>query len=130
QELALLRAYSAGLCLGNHSPYDAIPHLTPVMNAGEWGQLLDDFAALNPFQPEFVRAIIEQIRPVTAPTSAAQTWRDAAPTPDDLRELQQTEREQEPLAASGKSGATSEPAKSSETNVRNLGALKDMFQDD
>lgn len=130
QELALLRAYAAGLCLGNHSPYDAIPQLTQVMTANEWEQLLDEFVALNPFQPDFVRAIVAQIHPVTAPKSAAQTWRDAAPTPEDLRESPRTERAQEPLAASGRRGASTEPGKEPEANVRELGALRGMFEDD
>jgi hypothetical protein len=130
QELALLRALAAGLCLGNHSPYDAIPHLTQAMTASEWDQLLDDFVALNPFQPDFVRAIVEQIQPVTAPKSAAQTWRDAAPTPEDLRDSPETDRAQQPLAASGKRGPSTEPAKEPEANVRDLGALKGMFEDD
>jgi hypothetical protein len=104
QEASLLRAYAIGLTIGNHSPYDAIPHLSSVLAAGEWEQLLDDFVRLNPFQPELVRAIVAQVEPITAPKSEAQTWRNAVPPPEDFREPDRpTVRDStEPLAASSR----------------------------
>jgi hypothetical protein len=130
-ELALLRAYATGLCLGNHSPYDAIPHLTQAMSAEEWERLLSDFVALNPFQPDFVRAIVEQIRPIAAPKSEAETWHSAVPLAEDLHDVAPADAPvQEPLAAAGKHGTTtSESPKDSESNVRNLGSLSGMFEE-
>lgn len=130
QEATLLRAYSAGLSIGNHSPYEAIPHLSPILSATEWEQLLEDFVALNPFQPEFVQAIVEQIEPITAPRSEARAWRSAEPTPEDLREPGRADDTvREPMAASARFPAEPEP-KEEGTNNRNLGALAGMFDDE
>jgi hypothetical protein len=133
QETTLLPKYAAGLSIGNHSPYDAIPQLAQVLGANEWEQLLEDFVRLNPFQPELVQAIVQQIEPITAPRSEAQTWRDAVPPPADLRESRgPSERPaSEPLAASSRrpSSASQAPAKPA-TNVRDLGAIPDMFEDE
>ncbi|MFO0570175.1 MAG: hypothetical protein U0263_31315 [Polyangiaceae bacterium] len=131
QEETLLRAYSAGLSIGNHSPYDAIPHLSQALSATEWEQLLEDFVALNPFQPEFVQAIVEQIEPVTAPRSQARTWKSAEPTPEDLREpTKSSEPSRERAAASGRSTSVAPEPEQPGTNVRDLGALSGMFDDE
>ena len=125
QEIALLRALSAGLCYGNHSPYDAIPQLTQALTADEWKALLGEFVALNPFQPDFVQAIVTQIQPIQTPRADTDTWRDAVPTPPDLiADEPDTDKHQMPLAAAGKS------VSADETNVRDLGALAGMFEDE
>ena len=130
QEASLLRAYSAGLSIGNHSPYDAIPHLSQVLSATEWEQLLEAFVQLNPFQPDFVQAIVEQIEPVTAPKSEARTWRSAEPAAEDLREpARSSEPARDPVAASARTPTPPEPEDPS-TNVRDLGALSGMFDDE
>lgn len=130
QEAALLRAYSAGLSIGNHSPYDAIPHLSQALSATEWEQLLDAFVQLNPFQPDFVQAIVAQIEPVTAPKSEARTWRSAEPTAEDLREpARSSEPARDPVAASARTPTPPQPEEPS-TNVRDLGALSGMFDDE
>lgn len=132
EEESLLRAFAAGLCLGNHSPYDAIPQLAQVLSPSEWAELLADLVALNPFHPDMVHAIVEQVMPVTAPRSDAGTWQAAAPIAEDLRvPAPATEaRVQEPLAASGRGGASTEPPKAPANNVRDLGALAGMFDDE
>jgi len=125
QETSLLRALSAGLCIGNHSPYEVIPQLTQALTPAEWNELLEDFAVLNPFQPEFVQAITEQIQPIRMPRTSADTWREAAPTPPDLIvDEPDTDKHTMPLAAAAKGP---EP---NETNVRDLGALAGMFEDE
>lgn len=130
QEATLLRAYAAGLCLGNHSPYEAIPQLRQVVTEAEWEELLSDFVSLNPFQPDFVRAIVEQLKPMATPRTEPESWRSAEPTPDDLLATAQTERASEPLAAAGRSGAGGDAQDETGTNRRDLGALNDMFKDD
>jgi hypothetical protein len=134
EESRLLRALSTGLCLGNHSPYDAIPQLTPVMAPAEWQRLIDDFVALNPFQPDFVRLIVDQVAPVPpSPATERGPWRpvEAAPTPDDFREPPQAkEPSVRPQAASGRADASTERTVEAATNVRDLGALANMFEDD
>ncbi len=131
QELALLRAYSAGLCIGNHNPYDAIPRLSQVLSATEWETLLADFQALNPFQPELVQAIVEQVEPVVAPRSSTGQWRAAQPQPADFGAPTGTESPPEPRAAAS---TRPTPANLNDehraTNQRDLGALDGMFDED
>ncbi|MGE0402499.1 MAG: hypothetical protein AB7T06_37705 [Kofleriaceae bacterium] len=125
QETSLLRALSAGLYIGNHSPYEVIPQLTQVLTPLEWNELLDDFAVLNPFQPEFVQAITEQIQPIRTPRTSTDTWREATPTPPDLIvDEPDTDKHAMPMAAAAKGAETTE------TNVRDLGALAGMFEDE
>ncbi|MGH7271568.1 MAG: hypothetical protein ACREJ3_14150, partial [Polyangiaceae bacterium] len=134
EESRLLRALSTGLCLGNHSPYDAIPQLTPVMDPGEWQRLIDDFVALNPFQPDFVRLIVDHVAPVP-PSSVTERgpWRpvEVTPAPDDFREPPRTKEPSVlPQAASGRGEASTERTVEPATNVRDLGPLANMFEDD
>lgn len=132
QELALLRAYAAGLCIGNHSPYDAIPRLTQVLTLTEWEVLLADFRALNPFQPELVGAIVNQVEPVLAPESSTGAWgRAQSPLAADLASVL-TEPVLEPKAAASTRSLPVEPAPagSSPANQRDLGALAGMFDEE
>ncbi len=125
QETSLLRALSAGLCIGNHSPYEVIPQLTQVLSPLEWNELLGDFAALNPFQPEFVQAITEQIQPIQTQRTSTDTWREATPVaPDLIVDEPDTDKHAMPLAAAAKGADTNE------TNVRDLGPLAGMFEDE
>lgn len=130
QELALLRAYAAGLCMGNHSPYDAIPRLTQVLSPTEWETLLSDFQALNPFQPELVQAIVEQLEPVTAPRSSAGVWRDAVPPPTDLDATPLPEASMDPKAAASTRPSAAPAPEPGPANHRDLGALADMFDEE
>jgi hypothetical protein len=134
EESRLLRALSTGLCLGNHSPYDAIPQLAPVMDPSEWQRLIDDFVALNPFQLDFVRLIVDQVAPVPpSPPTERGPWRpvEPTPTPEDFREPPQTKAPSvRPQAASGRGEASTGRTVEAATNVRDLGALANMFEDD
>lgn len=132
EEESLLRIYSTSLCFGNHSPHDAIPQLAQVLSPSEWEQLLDDFVALNPFQLDMVRAIVEQVTPITTPRSETRTWQSAVPIAEDLRESPPAieMRAREPLAASGRGDHAPDPPKTPATNVRDLGALAAMFDDE
>lgn len=132
EEETLLRAFAVGLCLGTHSPYDAIPKLAKVLSPSEWEQLLDDLVALNPFHRDMVHAIVEQILPLRTPRSDADVWQSAAPIAEDLREPPRAPGAyaQEPLAASGRAVAGTELPKTPANNVRDLGALAGMFDDE
>lgn len=132
QELSLLRAYAAGLCIGNHSPYDAIPRLTQVLSPTEWESLLADFQALNPFQPELVQAIVEQLEPVTAPRSSAGAWRGATspPLPPDLEPAPPGEPSIQPKAAASTRPSPPVPPEPGAANQRDLGALAGMFDEE
>lgn len=132
QELALLRAYAAGLCIGNHSPYDAIPRLTQVLSPTEWETLLSDFQALNPFQPELVQAIVQQVEPITAPRSSARVWQGAAvPVPDaDAEASPSDERSVEPKAAASTQPSPPVDPEPGPANRRDLGALAGMFDEE
>ena len=130
-EMSLLRAYAAGLCIGNHSPYDAIPRLTPVLTSTEWETLLDDFQALNPFQPELVRAIVEQVEPVIAPRSSAGVWRRAeAPPAPDLAPAPEEPSLQPKAAASTRPRSPEPTLPEVGANQRDLGALAGMFDEE
>jgi hypothetical protein len=104
------------------------------MDPSEWQRLIDDFVALNPFQPDFVRLIVDQVAPVPAsPPTERGPWRpvEPTPTPDDFREPPQTkEPSVRPQAASAREGASTERTVEAATNVRDLGALANMFEDD
>lgn len=130
RELALLRAYAAGLCIGNHSPYDAIPRLTQVLSPTDWENLLDDFQTLNPFQPELVQTIVEQVAPITAPRSSARVWREAAPPPADLSRPPHEVPAIQPVAAASSRTSPEAPPETGAANKRDLGALAGMFDEE
>lgn len=131
QERSLLRAYAAGLCLGNHSPYDAITPLSQVLSAGEWEGLLADFEVLNPFQQELVRAIVDLVAPVTAPRSQPGSWRAPTPVPADMAPADAPLASPQPMAASGRGGAPADTVRDDDPpNKRDLGALAGMFDDE
>lgn len=127
QERALLRTYAAGRCIGNHSPYESIPHLASVLSATEWETLLDDFQALNPFQPDLVQAIVEQVLPVVTPRSSTGAWRGVMPTPPD--EVRAPEKAP---AATAMNSPQSDPLPPppGPANQRDLGALAGMFDEE
>lgn len=132
QEVALLRAYAAGLCMGNHNPYDAIPRLSQILSSTEWESLLTDFQALNPFQPELVQAIIAQVAPVTPPqgstskAGAGQVQHQPADFEAKGRALSPESR----AAAGARTPLAPETAQPTAPNKRDLGALAGMFDED
>jgi hypothetical protein len=134
QEHSLLRAYAVGLCLGNHSPYDAIPPLSQVLSPLEWHALLEDFQALNPFQPELVRAIVDQVAPLAEPANQPGSWREPPARPAGLQPPSEPRSAPQPMAASGQGAAPADANADTERernaagpNRRDLGALAGMF---
>ncbi len=130
EEVKLLGTVSAGYVFGDHSPYDAIPQLEQVLSAEEWQGLIRDLHALNPFQLDVVRAIAEQVTPI-ADSRSEPVRRPAPPaSPADLHALPPPEHKPVPLAAAGHREPSPPKPASSTTNVRDLGALGDMFDDE
>lgn len=135
QELMFLAALATGLCIGNHSPVDPISQLELALTREEWDTLAADFRALNPFQPELVGAILEQVSQFGSwPSRGA--WQSASPP---------SSRGDTPTPAAARRSAVSldeslrpallpkaaVPSEGSETkNVRSLGALDDMFDEE
>jgi hypothetical protein len=131
-EVRLLGVFANGLRMGHHSPYDAIPLLTHALSPSEWTLLIADFIALNPFQRELVAAIVETVAPITGMRSDQGDWRPAAPLPDDLQESPTavTPHAHEPLAASGRRTPSVAPPREPATNVRDMGVLAGLFDDE
>jgi hypothetical protein len=129
EEVTLLVVFANGLRMGHHSPYDAIPQLTQALSPGEWALLIADFIALNPFQRELVAAIVETVAPIAGDQG---DWRPAAPLPDDLQESPAAvaPHAPEPLAASGRRTPSAAPPREPATNVRDMGVLASLFDDE
>lgn len=132
EEISLLGVCAKSMCMGNHSPYESIPRLPQVSNPSEWERLLEDFVALNPFQPDVVNAIIEQVAPFAASRSEAPALRPAVTIAEDFREPPPAPevRAQEPLAASGQRGTSVATSKAASTNIRDMGVLAGLFGDE
>ncbi len=126
-EPGLLRAISASVSIGNHSPYDSIQELVRALSEREWDELLEDLQALNPSQPGVVAAIAQQVRAILTSQRASSSEAPHMP-PEDLRVSLAAPAE--PLVASGKPSVAVEPPSPSKTNVRDLGSLSGMFGDE
>jgi hypothetical protein len=136
QELTLLRALATGLCMGNHSPFDAIPQLEIALSQDEWDTLIADFRALTPFQPELVSAIVEQVSQFGSWPSKG-VWQSMPATPSRVETSTQETAYNAPSpscepaqADSPQKGATATDEKTETKNVRSLGALGSMFDDE
>jgi hypothetical protein len=132
QEVALLRAYAAGLCMGNHNPYDAIPRLSQILSPTEWESLLTDFQALNPFQPELVQAIIAQVAPVAPPQGSTSKAGEGQVQhqPPDFEAKGRALSPESRAAAGQRTPVAPETAQPTAPNKRDLGALAGMFDED
>ncbi len=130
-EHARLRAFSASLCFGSDDLDDTILRLGQSLSPSECETLLEDFKALNPFHPELVETIVQQVEPITVPRSTAQVWRSAEPIPADLVQPQSEAPATEPRAASSANpGPPAAATEAESANQRDLGALAAMFDED
>jgi hypothetical protein len=123
-ELSRFRAFSASLCFGSEDLDETMQRLSRSLSQSKWSTLLDDFRRLNPFHPELVEAIVQQVyallgpdsRPVMEP-GAVDAARSPQPTPETGR-----------LAELSPQPASSTPSLDPlAANQRDLGALSGMF---
>jgi len=130
-EHARLRAFSASLCFGSDDLDDTIHRLSQSLSPTVWETLLEDFKALNPFYPELVETIVQQVEPITVPRSSAHDWRSVEPVPTDLAQPQSQTPAIGPRAASSTKPTPFTSATDPQSaNKRDLGALADMFDED
>jgi hypothetical protein len=131
RELAFLVALSNRLCMGNHSPVDAISHLETALTQDEWDRLIADFRALNPFQLELVSVITEQVSQFGSWPGRG-SWQNI-PAASNPTEAPSVVRSSPTFpSAPGGTNPSSESTvvrteKPESRNVRSLGALDDMF---
>ncbi|TAK27440.1 MAG: hypothetical protein EPO40_17635 [Myxococcaceae bacterium] len=119
-----LRLASNTFAAGNHDPMSRVMRLTKVLRADEWPLLLLDFERLNPDADEAaVQATVRHAgelaclpqEPVAVPAAVA-----PAPLRVPLAAATSEERRR---------AKTAVPARGGDTNQRDMGALKSMFDD-
>lgn len=126
QELTFLAALATGHCMGNHSPVDSISQLELALTREEWDALVEDFRALNPFQPDLVGAIAEQVSQFGSWPSKG-VWQ-STPAPSsraDVPPLSGGSVHSEPTPKAAAARVVGNDIQ----NVRSLGALDDMFDE-